>query len=335
MLIGNLDREMREFLSRAIPVLIPFFAFALGANLDLSKVWLAGLLGLGLGVGVVVITGIPLFFADRLTGGSGVAGVAAASTAGNAVAVPAIIASANPAYQDAAAQATILSPPASSSPPSVPLVTTWTARRVAKIAIDGPFVVHPRRRSDRAADSASLPRAQAVPAASSGVTRAARTSGRWCSHTTPRPATDAAQPRAVTGKCCNVSCASPARLFKIDSTLRRNPPRKSRRCSTSFSRGAATCVVMAPSFLPWPHCARRPGACAGRALPFTSTARGPGPRACQLVYLLERGPACARHRSRNSTREFEVLEAALAKGKRAMHDAETERPRVLRRPTFP
>ena len=98
MLIGNLDREMREFLSRAIPVLIPFFAFALGANLDLAKVWQAGLLGLGLGVAVVVVTGIPLFFADRLTGGSGVAGVAAASTAGNAVAVPAIIASANPAY---------------------------------------------------------------------------------------------------------------------------------------------------------------------------------------------------------------------------------------------
>jgi hypothetical protein len=58
MLIGNLDREMREFLSRAIPVLIPFFAFALGANLDLGKVWFAGLLGLGLGVSVVIVTGI-------------------------------------------------------------------------------------------------------------------------------------------------------------------------------------------------------------------------------------------------------------------------------------
>ena len=135
MLIGNLDREMREFLSRAIPVLIPFFAFALGANLDLAKVWLAGLLGLGLGVGVVMVTGIPLFLADRLTGGSGVAGVAAASTAGNAVAVPAIIASANPAYRDAAAQATILV--AASIVVTailVPLVTAWTARRVNRAA---------------------------------------------------------------------------------------------------------------------------------------------------------------------------------------------------------
>ena len=44
MLIGNLDKDMREFLGRAVPVMIPFFAFALGAGLDLHKVWLAGLI---------------------------------------------------------------------------------------------------------------------------------------------------------------------------------------------------------------------------------------------------------------------------------------------------
>src|SRR6185369_9796318 len=96
------------------------------ANLDLGKVWLAGLLGLALGAGVVVITGIPLFFADRLTGGNGVAGVAAASTAGNAVAVPAIIASANPVYADAAAKATILvAASVVVTAILVPLVTAW------------------------------------------------------------------------------------------------------------------------------------------------------------------------------------------------------------------
>ena len=132
MVLGNLDREMREFLSRAIPVMIPFFAFALGANLDLARVWQAGLLGLGLGLAVVLVTGIPLYFADRFTGGSGVAGVAAASTAGNAVAVPAIVASANPAYTDAAAQATILvAACVVVSAIVVPLVTAWTARRFA------------------------------------------------------------------------------------------------------------------------------------------------------------------------------------------------------------
>lgn len=108
MLIGNLDREMRAFLVKAVPVLIPFFAFALGAGLDLSAVWKAGVLGLAFGVAVVIVTGIPLFLADRAIGGTGAAGVAAASTAGNAAAVPAIIAAANPAYAAAAPPATAL-----------------------------------------------------------------------------------------------------------------------------------------------------------------------------------------------------------------------------------
>jgi len=130
MILGNLDRDMRDFLSRAIPVMIPFFAFALGSGLDLGKVWQAGLLGLGLGVAVVVVTGIPLFLADRAIGGSGVAGVAAASTAGNAAAVPAIVAAANPVYAPAAAHATILVAAAVIvTTVLVPLLTAWTARR--------------------------------------------------------------------------------------------------------------------------------------------------------------------------------------------------------------
>ena len=56
MIVGNLDREMKDFLARAVPVMIPFFAFALGANIDLTVVWKAGLLGIGLGVAVVVAT---------------------------------------------------------------------------------------------------------------------------------------------------------------------------------------------------------------------------------------------------------------------------------------
>ncbi len=135
MALGNLDREMRAFLAGAIPVLIPFFAFALGAGLDLTRVWQAGLLGVALGVAVVVVTGVPLFFADRLTGGTGVAGVAAASTAGNAAAVPAIVAAANPAYAAAAAHATLLvAACVVVTAILVPLATAWTARRFGRPA---------------------------------------------------------------------------------------------------------------------------------------------------------------------------------------------------------
>lgn len=108
MLLGNLDPELREFLGKAAPVLIPFFAFALGATLNLKLVWRAGLVGLALGAGVLLVSGVVLVVADRLNGGNGTAGIAASTTAGNAAAVPALVAAANPQYAAAAAPGTLL-----------------------------------------------------------------------------------------------------------------------------------------------------------------------------------------------------------------------------------
>ena len=133
MLLGNLDRDLREFFGRAVPVLIPFFAFALGAGIDLAHVWRSGLLGLALGLFVVGFSGVLLFLADRLTGGNGTAGLAAASTAGNAASVPALVAAANPAYDEAAKSATILvSASVVVTAIVVPFLTAWWASRAAK-----------------------------------------------------------------------------------------------------------------------------------------------------------------------------------------------------------
>lgn len=130
MVLGNLDRELREFLGRAVPVLIPFFAFALGAGIDLKNVWQSGLLGLALGLLVVAVSGVVLVLADRLSGGNGVAGLAAATTAGNAATVPALVAAANPAYSDAARQATILvSASVVVTAIMVPFLVAWWAGR--------------------------------------------------------------------------------------------------------------------------------------------------------------------------------------------------------------
>lgn len=109
MILGNLDQEMRDVLGRAVPVTSPFLA--LGTGLDPTKIRRAGLLGLGLAV--TVVTGIPLFFADRLTGGTGVAGVAASATAGNDAAVPATVLVAATVVVTAIV---------------TPLATAWTAR---------------------------------------------------------------------------------------------------------------------------------------------------------------------------------------------------------------
>ncbi len=141
MLLGNLDKELREFFGRAVPVMIPFFAFALGAGLDLNKVWQAGVLGLAMGLAVVALTGFALFFADKATGGTGVAGVAAASTAGNAASVPAIVAAANPAYAEAAKSATILVAACVVVTAIVtPLVTAWVFKLVSGKTPDGQAV---------------------------------------------------------------------------------------------------------------------------------------------------------------------------------------------------
>jgi 2-keto-3-deoxygluconate permease len=135
MLLGNLDRDMREFLSRAVPVMIPFFAFGLGNTMDLTIVWKSGLLGLLMGVGVVAVTGTVLILADRVTGGNGVAGVAAATTAGNAAAVPAAIAAIDKSYAPIAPSATMLvATCVIVTAILVPLVTAWWAKRVGATA---------------------------------------------------------------------------------------------------------------------------------------------------------------------------------------------------------
>lgn len=108
MALGNLDPAMRKFLAPAVPALVPFLGLTLGLTLDLTAVWRAGLLGVLLGLFVVFIGGAVLLLADKLTGGDGIAGLAAATTAGNAAVVPAIIAEVNPAYAPAAQSATVL-----------------------------------------------------------------------------------------------------------------------------------------------------------------------------------------------------------------------------------
>jgi 2-keto-3-deoxygluconate permease len=108
MLLGNLDPAMRKFLAPVVPALVPFLGLTLGFTNDLTAVWRAGLLGVVLGLFVVFVGGAVLLLADKLTKGDGIAGLAAATTAGNAAVVPAIIAEVNPAYAPAAQSATVL-----------------------------------------------------------------------------------------------------------------------------------------------------------------------------------------------------------------------------------
>jgi 2-keto-3-deoxygluconate permease len=131
LILGNLDEEMREFLSKGQGVLIPMFALALGFGINLVTVVHAGVSGLALGLAVVVITGAVLISLDRLTGGTGLAGIAAASTAGNAAAVPVAVAAAYAGYGSVAATATVqVAAAVAVTAILVPIITVWYAGTV-------------------------------------------------------------------------------------------------------------------------------------------------------------------------------------------------------------
>ena len=129
MLLGNLDPKMRDFLSQGGPILIPFFAFALVASIDFAMLLKGGLAGIVLGSLTTLVGGFFNIKVDRLLGGSGIAGAAASSTAGNAVATPVAIAHADPALADVVAAATpLVATSVIVTAILTPMLTSWVAK---------------------------------------------------------------------------------------------------------------------------------------------------------------------------------------------------------------
>ncbi|CEI82550.1 2-keto-3-deoxygluconate permease [Oceanobacillus oncorhynchi subsp. incaldanensis] len=97
MILGNLDPKIREFLKPGEAVTIPFFAFALGAGMDLANFFNPSVLTGGLTLAFLTFfcsagAGILVFKLFREK--SFIAPISEASTAGNAAATPAAVAAA-------------------------------------------------------------------------------------------------------------------------------------------------------------------------------------------------------------------------------------------------
>ena len=105
--LGNLDGEMRDFLSKGSDMLIPFFAFALGMGINYQAIINGGLSGVMIGIMTVLVTGTAAYFVFKLFNWNPIVGAAEGSTAGNAVATPAAIAAASPAFAANAELATV------------------------------------------------------------------------------------------------------------------------------------------------------------------------------------------------------------------------------------
>lgn len=132
MLLGNLDPELKKMFAPLQGALVPFFAFTIGFSLDLQMILKSGLVGILMGLAVVFISGYILYLSDRyIVRSDGLAGWAASSTAGAAVAVPLAIAEVNPAFAPMANSATaIVATCVLVSAVLTPMVTMWYYKRL-------------------------------------------------------------------------------------------------------------------------------------------------------------------------------------------------------------
>jgi 2-keto-3-deoxygluconate permease len=131
--LGNLDDDIKQFFGSHEPIIVPFMAFTLGQTINLNSVVTAGAPGVILGVTVVIVTGFVCILADRMLGGSGIAGAAASSTAGNSAAVPKAVAIADPTYAPVAEAATVqVAASVIVTAILTPLLTSWWYKRLIR-----------------------------------------------------------------------------------------------------------------------------------------------------------------------------------------------------------
>lgn len=109
IIVGNFDERWREIVRPTPNIVIPFFAFALGTGIDFFEIIAGGMSGIVLGLIVAPVTGYFCYLGYRFLLRRGIysgLGFAAGTTAGNAIATPAVVAAADPQFQQYVGTAT-------------------------------------------------------------------------------------------------------------------------------------------------------------------------------------------------------------------------------------
>lgn len=138
MLLGNLDPDFKKLLSDGLNMLLPFNGFVLGSNTSLITIVKAGPGGIVLGLMTVLFTGIVTYYLySFIRRKRDPMGMAIGTTGGNAVAVPASVAMADPALE-----------------PYVPVATAQVAAAVVVTAILTPILTGVVSRQAKKANAA-------------------------------------------------------------------------------------------------------------------------------------------------------------------------------------
>lgn len=131
MVIGNLDEKMSKFLAPGVGLLVPFVGITLGAGINITNIVKGGFSGILLGLITVFISGPLVVFMDRkLNKRPGYAGWAVSTTAGNAIAVPAVVATLDPAWAPYVATATAqVAASTVFTAIAIPFITSWWVKK--------------------------------------------------------------------------------------------------------------------------------------------------------------------------------------------------------------
>lgn len=144
LIIGAVDREWTKALDHVPNIVIPFMSFAVGTGINLKTVLTGGFAGIFLGLIVVVFTGGLTYLGYRFIlrrGSKSGIGFAAGTTAGNAVAVPAVVAVADPRFEPFVASASAQAATAVLVTALLaPIVASWALKRAGGLQPTDPVI---------------------------------------------------------------------------------------------------------------------------------------------------------------------------------------------------
>ena len=107
MILGNLDSDFRDLLSKGLNMILPVNGFVFGANMSLITIAKAGVPGIILGLITVLSTGVLTYFIySAIRRKPDPMGMAIGTVGGNAVATPASVAAVDTSLEPYAASAT-------------------------------------------------------------------------------------------------------------------------------------------------------------------------------------------------------------------------------------